>query len=83
MSSSQGTNRQTDVHTHGHRDSMTEPAQWADSVKSDQEEVSRKKFTGRKRCTEGGVQSEVLKKCCLGRFVLEDVSYDQSLGRRV
>ena len=23
----------TDVHTHGHRDSMTESAQWADSVK--------------------------------------------------
>ena len=25
---------QTDKHTHGHRDSMTESAQWADSVKS-------------------------------------------------
>ena len=30
MSSSQG----TDIQTHGHRDSMTESAQWADSVKS-------------------------------------------------
>ena len=24
----------TDTHTHGHRDSMTESAQWADSVKT-------------------------------------------------
>ena len=26
----------TDTHTHGHRDSMTESAQWADSVKTKQ-----------------------------------------------
>ena len=28
------TDRQTNKHTDGHRDSMTESAQWADSVKS-------------------------------------------------
>ena len=28
------THRRTDVQTHGHRDSMTESAQWADSVKT-------------------------------------------------
>ena len=33
MSSSQGTDVQTYRQTHGHRDSMTESAQWADSVK--------------------------------------------------
>ena len=35
-SSSQGTHTHTHTHrrTHGHRDSMTESAQWADSVKS-------------------------------------------------
>ena len=29
----EGTNTQTDRQTNGHRDSMTESAQWADSVK--------------------------------------------------
>ena len=28
------TDRQTDTHTYGHRDSMIESAQWADSMKS-------------------------------------------------
>ena len=31
--SQEGIDRQTDRHTHGHCDSMTESAQWANSVK--------------------------------------------------
>ena len=41
----------TRIHTHGHRDSMTESAQWADSVKTKNVLGRRTKRKKRKTCS--------------------------------